>query len=242
MRRLLRPDEVPDEVHAQVEAWRAKHTRFDVAAHAQTLLRIFAEIVAVPESDWKGEPSLYRIVSRFPVAGKGEGMGPLSKVNLVAGYHYLVAEGDVDADPALLRRIRKKPMRTQSGVAPVTVLTAPAGCPSACIFCPDDVRMPKSYLYDEPGCQRAEREGFDPYLQTLNRIRAFENIGHDAAKVELLILGGTWSAYSRDYRSWFVRRCLEAMNDAGERVPARGLQATESHDAGGTLAAAQAQN
>ena len=108
-----------------------------------------------------------------------------------------------------------KPMRTHSGVAPVTVLTAPAGCPGECIFCPDDYRMPKSYIYDEPGCQRAERDGFDPYAQTLGRIRAFESIGHSADKVELLVLGGTWSAYSRDYREWFVRRCLDAMNAAG---------------------------
>ncbi len=246
MRRLLQPSELPDEVHAQVEAWRARYARFNPAPFAQTLLQIFAAIAAVPERDWKGDPTLFRIVSRFPVAGKGAGAGPLSaslsKANLVAGYHFLVAEGDLVADAELLRRIRKKPMRTQSGVAPVTVLTAPAGCPAACIFCPDDVRMPKSYLHDEPGCQRAEREGFDPYLQTLNRIRAFENIGHDAAKIELLILGGTWSAYSRDYRSWFVRRCLEAMNDAGVVLPAHGPQAALSPDAGGTLAQAQAAN
>ncbi len=76
--------------------------------------------------------------------------------------------------------------------------------------------MPKSYLYDEPGCQRAERDGFDPYKQTLGRIQAFEGIGHDASKVELLILGGTWSAYSRDYREWFVQRCFDAMNAAGD--------------------------
>jgi elongator complex protein 3 len=76
--------------------------------------------------------------------------------------------------------------------------------------------MPKSYLYDEPGAQRAERDGFDPYLQTLGRIQAFEGIGHDASKVELLILGGTWSAYSRDYREWFVQRCFDAMNAAGD--------------------------
>ncbi len=31
-----------------------------------------------------------------------------------------------------------------------------------------------------------------------------------------LILGGTWSAYSRDYREWFVQRCFDAMNAAGD--------------------------
>ena len=149
---------------------------------------------------------------RFPKDGKGL----YSKASLVAGYRHLVAEGDIETDPLLEKRIRMKPMRTQSGVAPVTVLTAPAGCPGKCIFCPDDWRMPKSYIFDEPGAQRAERDGFDPYLQTLGRIRSFESIGHDASKVELLILGGTWSAYSRDYREWFVQRCFDAMNAAGD--------------------------
>ncbi len=50
----------------------------------------------------------------------------------------------------------------------------------------------------------------------MGRIRAFESIGHEADKVELLILGGTWSAYSKDYREWFVRRCYDAMNAAGD--------------------------
>ena len=161
-----------------------------------------------------------------------QGKGLYSKANLIAGYRYLVAEGDIEADPLLEQRIRMKPMRTQSGVAPVTVLTAPAGCPGKCIFCPDDWRMPKSYIYDEPGAQRAERDGFDPFKQTLGRIQSFEHIGHDAGKVELLILGGTWSAYSRDYRAWFVQRCFDAMNTAGDPALA----------SSSTLAEAQAVN
>ncbi|MCJ7511519.1 MAG: tRNA uridine(34) 5-carboxymethylaminomethyl modification radical SAM/GNAT enzyme Elp3, partial [Anaerolineales bacterium] len=39
-----------------------------------------------------------------------------------------------------------------------------------------------------------------------------EAIGHPTEKVELLILGGTWSAYPRAYQRWFVQRCLEALN------------------------------
>ena len=56
-----------------------------------------------------------------------------------------------------------RPVRTQSGVTPVTVLTKPYPCPGECIFCPNDVRMPKSYLSDEPGAQRAE----DNYVRSL---------------------------------------------------------------------------
>ena len=60
----------------------------------------------------------------------------------------------------------------------------------------------------------------------MGRIDAFESIGHDTSKVELLILGGTWSAYSQDYREWFVRRCFDAMNAYGDPdfVPSASLK------------------
>jgi elongator complex protein 3 len=212
MKRVLSLEEIPADVRVKGEAWQRKRAGFDPSLHSGALYAIFQAILRVPEDEWRPDHSLRAILSRHPKYGKGF----YSKPDLVAGYRHLVAEGDLEADPLLMKRIRMKPMRTQSGVAPVTVLTAPAGCPGKCIFCPDDWRMPKSYLYDEPGCQRAERDGFDPYRQTLGRIRAFESIGHDAGKVELLILGGTWSAYSRDYRDWFVRRCFDAMNAAGD--------------------------
>lgn len=228
MKRILAPDEIPADVLEKVEAWQIKRRDFDPAAHAASLYAIFQEVLVVPEDAWPERNGLQAILVRHPKQGKGL----YSKANLIAGYRYLVAEGDIEADPLLEQRIRMKPMRTQSGVAPVTVLTAPAGCPGKCIFCPDDWRMPKSYIFDEPGCQRAERDGFDPFKQTLGRIQSFESIGHDASKVELLILGGTWSAYSRDYREWFVQRCFDAMNAAGDPT-----QATSS-----SLAEAQASN
>jgi elongator complex protein 3 len=211
MRRVLSEEEIPAEVIVQGRAWQERRASFDPPAHAATLYAIFQAVQQIPEAEWNAA-SLRHILVHFPKDGKGF----YSKADLVAGYRHLLAEGDMEADPLLMKRIRMKPMRTQSGVAPVTVLTAPAGCPGKCIFCPDDWRMPKSYIYDEPGAQRAERDGFDPYKQTLGRIRAFESIGHDAAKVELLILGGTWSAYSRDYREWFIQRCFDAMNAAGD--------------------------
>ena len=116
-------------------------------------------------------------------------------------------------DPALLERLRMKPVRTLSGVTTVTVLTKPYPCPGKCIFCPTDARMPKSYLPDEPGAMRGLEHDFDPYAQVRSRITALSNLGHPTDKIELLILGGTWTSYRRDYQEWFVRRCLEAMNE-----------------------------
>jgi len=141
------------------------------------------------------------------------GGGYLTKAALVAAYNQMVATGAIEPDRVLLERIRMKPMRTLSGVTTVTVLTKPYPCPGKCIFCPTDVRMPKSYLPDEPGAMRALQHEFDPYEQVYARIRALENLGHPTDKIELLILGGTWSSYKRDYQEWFVKRCFDAMNE-----------------------------
>lgn len=92
------------------------------------------------------------------------------------------------------------------------MLTPPHPCRGTCIYCPNSPSAPKSYLPDEPGVQRAIRFRYDPFSQTAGRIRALENIGHPTDKVELLILGGTWSDYSPDYQEWFVHRCLDALN------------------------------
>jgi elongator complex protein 3 len=105
-----------------------------------------------------------------------------------------------------------KPMRTLSGVTTVTVLTKPYPCPGKCIFCPTDVRMPKSYLPDEPGAMRGLEHQFDPYAQVRSRIEQLQSVGHPTDKIELLILGGTWSSYRRDYQEWFIKRCFDAMN------------------------------
>ena len=100
-----------------------------------------------------------------------------------------------------------------SGVVPVTLLTKPYPCPGKCIFCPNDVRMPKSYLSAEPGAQRAAANNFDPYNQVSSRLQSYYANGHTTDKVELIILGGTWSAYPLPYKIWFIGRCFEALNE-----------------------------
>jgi elongator complex protein 3 len=147
-------------------------------------------------------------VSRHPLP---EG-GYIGKHMLVAIYRQLTESGEWQSDPELLARIRMKPVRTLSGVTTVTVLTKPYPCPGKCVFCPTDVRMPKSYVPDEPGARRALEYNFDPYAQVSARLEALKAVGHPTDKVELLVLGGTWSTYPDDYQEWFVRRCLDALN------------------------------
>ena len=148
------------------------------------------------------------------------GGGYLNKSMLVSIYNEMDTAGELEEDAHLLERIRMKPMRTLSGVTTVTVLTKPYPCPGKCIFCPTDVRMPKSYLPDEPGAMRGLEHQFDPYAQVRSRMDQLMSLGHPTDKIELLILGGTWSSYRRDYQKWFIARCFEAMNEEkgqGER-------------------------
>ena len=109
--------------------------------------------------------------------------------------------------------LRMKPRRSASGVATITVITKPWPCSGSCIFCPSDVRMPKSYLADEPACARAEQACFDPYLQVSARLTALSQMGHATDKIELIVLGGTWSDYPAEYQIWFMRELFRALND-----------------------------
>lgn len=140
--------------------------------------------------------------------------GYIAKHVLINQYQELVGSEVYQNDPAFLIKIRMKPIRSLSGVTTVTVLTKPYPCPGECIFCPDDAELPKSYLREEPGAARAFENQFDPFLQVSSRLTSYDAIGHPTNKIELLILGGSWTAYPEDYQTWFIQRCLDAMNGA----------------------------
>jgi elongator complex protein 3 len=180
------------------QEWLEKHKS---TPEQLTLGRIILEEV-------RGGGELLPSIRHHPLQGGGY----IAKYTLVALYRLLVESGEWQADPTLLKLIRMKPVRTLSGVTTVTVLTGPGPCPGDCIFCPDDIRMPKSYLPDEPGAARAFQNNFDPFEQVNSRIVSYEAVGHPTDKIELLILGGTWSAYPREYQETFVQRCFDAMN------------------------------
>lgn len=118
-----------------------------------------------------------------------------------------------ELEERFIRSVRMKPRRTASGVATITVITRPHTCSSNCIYCPCDLRMPKSYLANEPACQRAELTYFDPYVQVAARLQALHQMGHSTDKVELIVLGGTWSDYSEGYQYWFIKELFRALNE-----------------------------
>ena len=172
--------------------------------HREQLLPILHEFYALEEI----RPKIFdKVLNRHP---KSPGQN-FSKSELIQGVRAFGVSCGFDI-PGFVRKLRMKPVRSESGVSVVAVLTKPFPCPGTCIFCPNDVRMPKSYLSQEPGAQRAAQHRFDPYQQVWSRLRAFWANGHPTEKIELIVLGGTWSTYPEDYQIWFIKRCFEAMN------------------------------
>lgn len=190
---------------AKEEQWQAQHLNFDVGRYERELTAIVEAVRLAGDLDYG---SLLRIIKRYP----RDGQAVFSKDQLLRGYRALCQAGRFPYEREIVRRLQMKPVRTGSGVAPVAVLTKPHLCPAACIFCPSEPGMPRSYLHDEPGGLRGVQGAFDPYRQVAGRLASFESIGHSTDKVELLILGGTWSSYPHDYQEWFGQRCLDAMN------------------------------
>ena len=140
---------------------------------------------------------------------------------------------DDGLEQRLVACLRAKPRRTASGVATITVITKPWPCGSNCLYCPNDLRMPKSYLYDEPACRRAERNFFDPYLQVASRLFTLEQMGHVTDKIELIVLGGTWTDYPQGYRRWFICQLFAALNDSADVRRAKVARIRKSYlDAG----------
>lgn len=112
--------------------------------------------------------------------------------------------------------LRLKPVRTYSGVAVVAVMSSPEDCPHGkCIYCPGgkEYGTAQSYTGHEPAAMRAESNDFDPYKQTRSRIEQLNTIGHATDKIDLIIMGGTFTAREKNYQERFVKRCFDAMNE-----------------------------
>jgi elongator complex protein 3 len=118
----------------------------------------------------------------------------------------------------LARLVRRKPVRTASGVSPVAVMTSPHNCPHGqCLYCPggpdSEFDSAQSYTGQEPAAARGKQNDYDPYGQVRLRLEQLRKIGHPVDKVELILMGGTMTARSADYQEWFVKRALQAMNE-----------------------------
>jgi len=139
-------------------------------------------------------------------------MPPPQNSDLIKTYRHLLKKREIKENKALFDLLKKREIRTLSGVAPIAVLTKHYPCPGKCIYCPSENKMPKSYLSNEPAVMRAILNKFDPFKQVRMRLRALQANGHPTDKCELIILGGTWSALPKRYQTWFIKRCFDGLN------------------------------
>lgn len=135
-----------------------------------------------------------------------------SNMRLLQEYHKLLENKRIRRSAQLERLLRKRPIRTLSGVAVVSLFTKPYPCPGECIFCPTEKGLPKSYLRGEPAAERALKLNFDPYLQTKRRIEALKQQGHPTDKIEIRTIGASFSSYPKDYKIWFFANIFAAAN------------------------------
>lgn len=169
----------------------------------------------------------------------------LSNVELIKIYDTLGLDNG-----ALKHIITKKKCKSDSGVLVITLLTsahpeyvdeegvqrvARFSCKHDCAYCPNEpahegnnwTPQPRSYLYNEPAVMRANDNGFDAIRQMNARITSLIAMGHIADKLEVIVLGGTWSEYPRQYQDRFITEIYYAANTYFELEPKRqmlGLQ------------------
>ncbi|MFC1651654.1 elongator complex protein 3 [Patescibacteria group bacterium] len=135
-----------------------------------------------------------------------------TNIALLKTYQKLLKTKKVKPNLELEKILKTRPIRNLSGIAVIAVLTKPYPCPGNCIFCPTQKDIPKSYLDNEPAVMRAVLNQFDPYKQVKMRLKALKMGGHLTDKIELIVIGGTFSALKKDYQEWFIKRCFDAMN------------------------------
>lgn len=138
---------------------------------------------------------------------------------LLVAYQSLLEKKSVQPDTQMDFFLRKANVRTLSGVAIITSLVKPYTCPGKCIYCPTEIRMPKSYIATEPAAARALRLDFSPYKQMKQRIEMLTRNGHPTDKIEYILKGGTWNAYPLKYQYWFILESFKACNDFARENP-----------------------
>jgi len=136
----------------------------------------------------------------------------LSNFELFSVYQKLLKKKKIKRNSEIEKLLIKKPSRSLSGIVNISVLTKPYPCPGNCIFCPLEKGIPKSYLSEEPAVERAKELNFDPFLQVKKRIEMLNFQGHPTDKIELRVIGGTFSFYPKDYREKFIKGCFDGAN------------------------------
>ncbi len=182
------------------------------------------------------EKYIYEIIER-KIKNKQELEGVLRELNkkyhtmgscmkLLYVYRSMCKRNLIEFNVMYEELFQSKGFRSQSGVLVVAVFTSPYpetmkdgvmtkqafSCEYDCYYCPAEPNQPRSYLLNEPGVRRANHNKFDAVNQFRDRIGTYIAMGHPIDKIELIVLGGTWSSYPKDYQDSFIRDVMYAAN------------------------------
>src|SRR3989339_496611 len=139
-------------------------------------------------------------------------------ISILSGAEILTCINNQNYKHAKIKKLlTKRAVRTISGIAPVAVLTKPYNCPGKCTFCPTEKNVPQSYLSNEPAVMRAIRCNYNPYTQVQDRLRALIANGHEPTKIELIVIGGTWSYLPEKYKYWYILNLFAGANKFREK-------------------------
>lgn len=106
----------------------------------------------------------------------------------------------------------RKPTKTISGITPVAVMLPPRKCKHGnCIYCPS-LNVPQSYTPKSPVVIRAAEVNYDSYKQVVARMKAFEIMNHPTEKIEIIIMGGTFLEYPKEFQYDFLKNIFDALN------------------------------
>lgn len=130
-------------------------------------------------------------------------------------------DGSLDAHTLFsLMDILTTKNRYHSGVLEIAIMTSPGefSCKYDCYYCPNQKDMPRSYIKEEPAVRRGAQNNFDCVEQINARISSYLSIGQPGDKGEFIILGGTFSNYSDEYKYKFMRDLYYACNTYYDEV------------------------
>jgi elongator complex protein 3 len=145
------------------------------------------------------------------------GMSQPANRELLKAYQTLLENKSIEPQPHLKKLFQKAGIRSNSGIAVITSLLKPYPCPGKCVYCPTEVKMPKSYIASEPAAARSLKLNFNPYLLMQRRIAMLEANGHPTDKIEYITKGGTWNAYTLKYQYWYMLESFKACNNLSRK-------------------------
>jgi len=190
------------------------------------------------ETDWPAVERFVEFLANSPMADEQQYKASFRKASkdakivpskpvLICAYYRLVATGKVTKSTIFEKYLLKKGIRSNSGVVVITVVTAPGpfSCPHDCHYCPNEPGQPRSYLSTEPAVARANQNKFDAVRQIYDRASTLAKQGHEIDKLEIIVLGGTWSGYPAEYQNDFCRDIFYAANTFNEILAKARLEA-----------------